>query len=873
MAVGPQFCSSGINRGKKRAEMMEGGRGLKKGAKEGGGLMHAGGIGSGKSGLFVELRNIISCCYRPVTKEVDGAWPKLSAIGNDIEHFDSISSKNLAKKADVCDETGLSTCRQRAVDGNDVECSCEAEETYLSARGNAEDVDECCLCHLSKAEEAFITSCRHRFCRSCIKEHVSKIVKEPNNPSLEVLATRSRCPKPSCSGELSWRDFKELLGEKRVRSYGRWLGSNYSNYFAPLTRPTLSQENRMHCWNVKCDQKKPSAILSVKNMKDLLIPEVGYIEEGSRVFWLCTSCDSAWCAFCGKQMPVSRIKSDPNKLHTHCTGKWRFMVYKCMVELEEACKILSRGKQDTSERKTSSRSSISTIWAAGTGYGGDNTENNKNAEHMLVAAKKKESELDTRVSAAFDYLGITLNKNKCYDEKGRRSLLPPEICVFLGVGNTLRSVLCHLATNDSMLDISERRNLYNKMITLLKEVKLCEELASILSESNKTGVSDDQLVWVANRAVASKRNKTNLNGDKVIDDENTVPKKMKNTYRQAKVMLQRFQANETTDVAAQMDINLAKDICDCYELLQGDTTMTPETSDLGDDTVPTQKRSGVKDGDSRVAIYKEKLKPLQFQEVKMVDENGQYRHHYRDQIAGKASQSTVIDKRGIHNQKRMLYMVKEVSSLSTTLPLEWESGIHLCVDENRMDVLRALIIGPNGTPYQNGIFLFDIFLPADYPQVPPSVHFLTTGGGKVRFNPNLYDTGKICLSLLGTWSGPGWTPGKSTLLQVLVSIQSLIFVRDPYYNEPGYEKKKSTDQAERENMRHREHTLSLAVLAPLRKPDSMFSNLIYEHFKHKREEVEQQCNEWLNLTTEITAKQRMASLVKDIQSELQNRYD
>jgi len=95
----------------------------------------------------------------------------------------------------------------------------------------------------------------------------------------------------------------------------------------------------------------------------------------------------------------------------------------------------------------------------------------------------------------------------------------------------------------------------------------------------------------------------------------------------------------------------------------------------------------------------------------MVDENGQYRHHYRDQIAGKASQATVIDKRGVHNQKRMLHMVKEVSSLSTTLPLEWESGIHLCVDQHRMDVLRALIIGPNDTPYQNGIFLFDIFLP------------------------------------------------------------------------------------------------------------------------------------------------------------------
>ena len=46
----------------------------------------------------------------------------------------------------------------------------------------------------------------------------------------------------------------------------------------------------------------------------------------------------------------------------------------------------------------------------------------------------------------------------------------------------------------------------------------------------------------------------------------------------------------------------------------------------------------------------------------------------------------------------------------------------------------------------------------------------------MRFNPNLYNCGKVCLSLLGTWSGPGWDPKASTLLQVLVSIQSLIMV-------------------------------------------------------------------------------------------------
>jgi ubiquitin-protein ligase len=41
------------------------------------------------------------------------------------------------------------------------------------------------------------------------------------------------------------------------------------------------------------------------------------------------------------------------------------------------------------------------------------------------------------------------------------------------------------------------------------------------------------------------------------------------------------------------------------------------------------------------------------------------------------------------------------------------------------------------TPYMNGVFLFDIFLPPTYPQVSPNVILLTTGGGSMRFNPNL----------------------------------------------------------------------------------------------------------------------------------------
>ncbi len=66
--------------------------------------------------------------------------------------------------------------------------------------------------------------------------------------------------------------------------------------------------------------------------------------------------------------------------------------------------------------------------------------------------------------------------------------------------------------------------------------------------------------------------------------------------------------------------------------------------------------------------------------------------------------------------------------------------------------MRAIIFGSEGTPYAYGAFLYEISIPANYPTEPPIVYLLTTGGGKIRFNPNLYACGKVCLSLLGTWS-------------------------------------------------------------------------------------------------------------------------
>lgn len=107
-----------------------------------------------------------------------------------------------------------------------------------------------------------------------------------------------------------------------------------------------------------------------------------------------------------------------------------------------------------------------------------------------------------------------------------------------------------------------------------------------------------------------------------------------------------------------------------------------------------------------------------------------------------------------------------------------------------MDLFSVLIRGPNNTPYEDGLFLFDFQLPAEYPRTPPLCHYISYCSD--RLNPNLYEDGKVCVSLLGTWTGKGtevWGPS-STLLQVFVSIQGLILVPEPYFNEAGYDRQK-----------------------------------------------------------------------------------
>ncbi|KAL6513351.1 putative ubiquitin-conjugating enzyme E2 25 [Orobanche gracilis] len=99
-----------------------------------------------------------------------------------------------------------------------------------------------------------------------------------------------------------------------------------------------------------------------------------------------------------------------------------------------------------------------------------------------------------------------------------------------------------------------------------------------------------------------------------------------------------------------------------------------------------------------------------------------------------------------------------------------------------MYLLRAVIIGAEGTPYHDGLFFFDVHFPGSYPSKPPLV-YLHHGG--LHLNPNFMG-GSVCLSLLNTWPSSNrnekWLPSVSTVLQVLVSIQGLMLTKKPVFN-------------------------------------------------------------------------------------------
>eukprot|EP00051_Salpingoeca_urceolata_P015660 m.204421 g.204421 ORF g.204421 m.204421 type:complete len:780 (+) comp18469_c2_seq1:318-2657(+) len=553
------------------------------------------------------------------------------------------------------------------------------------------------------------------------------------------------------------------------------------------------------------------------------------------------SCGAYVCGACGE--PHTPPQST-NQVHHGCAAVRLCRFMRLLRDLQTVW-----SKTNKRRRKTSTKQSAAskTAWSKGTGFGG--SAGNSGATAAVQKAQAAEEQRNAQVANILRALVEELRElgadgftgsGSCAGYKGMLALHATLHT------SLLRDVLMALLHNDSLLEItSTQSDLYDALYSFLLAAAEHPLMLGVLNNRDpfrrqfqKQAEADVAVVDVtpgskrkAARSVPDDGGESdeddNDDGVSVVDLLRGLNKQVKLFRKQCAKTPGGLEAADPKKLSDRVTVVL-ESVSRALERLP--SYLTQAKAVVLDDETSTSGGQGDSDR-QREKDYMVALKPMQFRSVDM----DRSLHAYHNDIVASVAAVTKKD--------RMRRITREISSLSGSLPLTWASSVCVRVDNERPDVLKAMIIGPQGTPYANGCFVFDIFLPAQYPMTPPKVLLRTTGHGRVRFNPNLYACGKVCLSLLGTWAGPGWTV-KSTLLQVLLSIQSLIMVEEPYYNEPGFEAAQDKVRSKAYNNILRHHTINTAMLGALRNPDPEFRSAMQLHFSAKKDEILQQCKEW-----------------------------
>ena len=206
----------------------------------------------------------------------------------------------------------------------------------------------------------------------------------------------------------------------------------------------------------------------------------------------------------------------------------------------------------------------------------------------------------------------------------------------------------------------------------------------------------------------------------------------------------------------------------------------------------------------------------------------------------------------------------EVKILIDNLPTTFNGSILIRQNSKFPRIFSALMIGVEGTPYDNACILFDIYLPDKYPKIPLKIN-CTTSSTYGKFNPSISINGDISMSLLGTFGYYGnndlgkWNPKESSIYQILFSIQSLLFTEEPYFNDSSKEHLRNTTWGKNESKKYNQqaHLIVIAegIYKVLKNPPPEFSNAIKCHFLIKRDNIKKVFNKWkLMVDTEIYEK-------------------
>jgi ubiquitin-protein ligase len=267
---------------------------------------------------------------------------------------------------------------------------------------------------------------------------------------------------------------------------------------------------------------------------------------------------------------------------------------------------------------------------------------------------------------------------------------------------------------------------------------------------------------------------------------------------------------------------------------------------IKDDIDEIEKINGIDINKKDKLKYIDEIKPEIYGLDDILNVSGKWKFHYKDSYLNQKKKGDSL------KSKDVMRISHELNALKKSCPIYYESSIAVRRDEDNPSLIRGCISGPDGTPYDSGLFFFDGFMHNEYPRHPP--HFNFINHGKHRHNPNLYDSGKVCLSLLGTWGtsnkGESWNQETSTISQIFISIQSLILVKDPFFNEPGYERHMHEKEYITENLLYnfnrRIYTIQDCMNQIIEHPIPSFENFIRKHFLCKRNYILKLVEGWID---------------------------